>query len=69
MAETQVSIVYVDDNTVKYNFFNTDNLTWAFSSFTDITTIQGTIIDIDMDAYVKGLENVIKYHLASEGLK
>jgi len=52
MAEAQLSIIYVDGNTVKYNFFNVGSLTWAFADFTDVESIQGTIIDIDMDAYI-----------------
>jgi len=54
MAEIQLGMVYVEGNTVKYNFFNVETLTWASTSFVDITSIPGNIIDADMDAYISG---------------
>jgi hypothetical protein len=34
-----------------------------------LDSLKGKVTSVDINAYVNGLENVIKYHLATEGLK
>ena len=49
--ETQLGIVYTESDVVKYNFFDIEDVTWAFISFSDIGSITGSIIDVDMLIY------------------
>ena len=38
-------------------------------NYAKLSALKSKIHSVDMDAYIRGLENVIQFHLASEGLK
>ena len=38
-------------------------------NYVKLVSLKEKIKSVDMDAYIKGLENVIKFHMASEGMK
>jgi len=38
-------------------------------NYSKLASLKDKIQSVDMDVYIKGLENVIKFHMASEGMK
>lgn len=54
----------IENSGMKEYFLNI----WEIN-YKQISTLKGSIKSIDMDAYLKGLKILLKYHLASEGMK
>jgi len=59
------NIVKKIENSGAYQYFGSS---WK-RNYEKIKGMKGTIKSIDMDKYITGLENVFKFHMASEGLK
>jgi len=58
-------IIYRIENSGMYEYFMS---IWS-KNYAKLVSLKDKIQSVDMDAYVNGLENVIKFHMASEGLK
>ena len=48
-----------------YQYFDSS---WK-QNYDKINGLKDTVKSVDMDKYIAGLENVFKFHMASEGLK
>lgn len=54
----------IEDSDTYEHFFGT----WT-ENYQKLKSLKNEIKSVDMDVYITGLENVIKFHMASEGLK
>jgi len=58
---SKIGIAFVENNTIKYNFFDLEDYAWSFANFalSTYSALYGTIVDMDFKQYIEEDRSVI----------
>jgi len=66
-SKTKIGISYLKNDSIYYNFFDTESESWVFEDFDSISNVEESILDFDIDAYSNADVMVISLAWLSNG--